>query len=44
MAMPNIYKAATELCQPDDLFMIVDGDDQLLGKQVLKLFNAAFQK
>lgn len=24
--------------------MIVDGDDELVGRQVLKLFNAVFQK
>jgi hypothetical protein len=24
--------------------MIIDGDDQLVGKQVFKLFNAVFQK
>ena len=24
--------------------MIVDGDDELIGRQVLKVFNAAFQK
>ncbi len=24
--------------------MVVDGDDELIGRQVLKLFNSAFQK
>jgi len=41
--MPNLRWAATSFCKPDDIFMIVDGDDELLGRQVLKLFNAVFQ-
>ena len=41
--MPNLRRAAKELCRPQDIFLIVDGDDELLGRQVLKLFNAIFQ-
>lgn len=44
MAMPNIFSAAHEHCKPWELFIIVDGDDELVGKQVLKNFNAAFQR
>lgn len=43
-AMPNLRKAALEYCQPKEIFLVVDGDDFLLGRQVLKLFNANFQK
>lgn len=43
MAMPNIYRAAHEFCKSYELFMIVDGDDELIGKQVFKFFNAIFQ-
>ena len=42
--MPNIRKAAKEYCKPDEIFMIIDGDDEMLGRQVLKLFNSVFQK
>jgi len=44
MAMYNLRRAAMEFCQPQEIFMIVDGDDELLGRQVLHLFNAVFQK
>lgn len=44
MAMPNIYRAAKELCRPYEIFMIVDGDDELIGKQILKFFNSQFQE
>jgi glycosyltransferase involved in cell wall biosynthesis len=43
-AMPNLRRAAREFCKPYEIFMIIDGDDELLGRQVLKLFNAVFQK
>jgi len=41
--MPNLRKAAMEYCLPMDIFMIVDGDDELLGRHVLKFFNSQFQ-
>lgn len=43
-AMANLRTAAKEHCRPEEIFMIVDGDDELLGRQVLKLFNAVFQE
>ena len=43
-AMYNIRNAAKSHCDPKDIMIIVDGDDQLIGKQVFKLFNAVFQK
>jgi glycosyltransferase involved in cell wall biosynthesis len=42
MAMPNIYKAAHDYCKPHEIFIIVDGDDELVGRQVFKHFNAIF--
>ena len=42
MALPNQLEAARDFCQPEELMLILDGDDFLLGRQVLKLFNAVF--
>ena len=42
--MFNLRRAALEYCRPNEIFLIVDGDDELLGRQVLKLFNSLFQK
>ena len=42
-AMPNLRIAAKQYCKPEDIFLIVDGDDELLGRQVFKLFNSVFQ-
>lgn len=41
--MPNLHKAIHQFCQPYELLLIVDGDDELVGKQILKFFNAIFQ-
>lgn len=43
-AMHNLRTAARQHCKPEEIFMVVDGDDELIGRQVLKLFNAHFQK
>ncbi len=43
-AMYNLRRAAMEFCRPQQIFMIVDGDDELIGRYVLKLFNAYFNK
>lgn len=43
-AMANLKRAASEMCKKDDIFLIVDGDDELIGKHVLKVFNAVFHK
>lgn len=42
MALLNILDAAQNFCNQNDIFMVIDGDDYLLGKYVFKLFNAAF--
>jgi hypothetical protein len=31
-------------CKPEEIYMKIDGDDELIGRQVLKLYNAVFQK
>lgn len=42
MALPNILDAAYNFCRPEEIFIVIDGDDYLLGKLAFKLFNAAF--
>jgi hypothetical protein len=41
--MYNIHTAAKKHCHPEEIMIIIDGDDELVGRQVFKLFNAAFQ-
>lgn len=40
----NIRNASKNFCKEEDIIIVVDGDDELLGRQVLKLFNAVFQE
>jgi hypothetical protein len=42
--MANIYNAVYNYCRPGEILAVVDGDDELVGKQVFKLFNAAYHK
>ena len=39
----NIRNASKKFCNEEDIIIVVDGDDELLGRQVLKLFNSVFQ-
>lgn len=41
--MANLRRAAMDYCQPQEIFLVVDGDDELIGRQVLRLYNAVFQ-
>ena len=41
--MFNVKQAADEFCKPREIMMVVDGDDELIGRQVLKLYNSIFQ-
>lgn len=41
-AIPNIYLAATQYCKPTDILALVDGDDELLGVNVFKVFNSMY--
>lgn len=43
-AMFNLRMAAKQYCKPEEIFLIVDGDDELIGRQVFKLLNSVFQK
>lgn len=42
MALTNILDAAHNFCKPEEIFIVVDGDDYLLGYLVFKLFNYGF--
>lgn len=39
----NILNAAFNYCKKDSILVLVDGDDQLIGKQVFKFINAIYQ-
>ena len=38
-ALPNIHTAVMEHCEPDDIVILVDGDDWLINKKVLSYLN-----
>jgi hypothetical protein len=42
--MANIYDAVHNKCKSGEIVMLLDGDDSFLGRQVMSLFNAAYQK
>lgn len=42
--MENIYNAVFNSCSEDSVAVILDGDDELIGRNVFKLFNAKYQK
>lgn len=42
--MENIYNAAFNSCSEDSVAVILDGDDELIGRNVFKLLNAKYQK
>lgn len=42
--MPNLRYAALNFCKSYEIFLIIDGDDELISKNVLKLFSAIFQQ
>ena len=42
-SVASIRNASKNFCTEKDIVIVVDGDDELLGRQVLKLFNAVFQ-
>lgn len=39
----NILNAAFNFCQKDSIQILIDGDDQLIGKQVFKVVSAQYQ-
>ena len=40
----NVYMAAHEYCKEGEIMILLDGDDSLIGRQVLSLLNAVYQK
>lgn len=40
----NIINAAFNFCHEDDVQMLIDGDDQFIGKHALQVMNSAYQK
>jgi glycosyltransferase involved in cell wall biosynthesis len=42
-AVPNIHMAITKHCKPNEIGFFVDGDDELVGRKVFKVFNAIYQ-
>ena len=43
-ALENIYIASRDYCSPDSVAITLDADDEFIGKNVLKIFNAAYQR
>ena len=43
-AGPNIHKAITNHCGADSIVVLVDGDDEVLGRYPLKVFNHVYHK
>lgn len=41
-ALANRDYVTRNLCQPGDIVMDVDGDDALIGKQVLNMYNRLY--
>lgn len=44
LALANIHYAITNKCKSGEIVMLLDGDDSFLGRQVMSLFNAVYQK
>lgn len=42
-AVPNIDKAIRENCDEEAIAVLVDGDDEILGKDALQVFNSVYQ-
>lgn len=43
-AVPNIHLAVTKYCREDEIVVLVDGDDELLGREILRVFAAVYEK
>jgi hypothetical protein len=43
-ALENIYNAVMNSCSEDSIVLNLDGDDEFIGKNVLKIFNANYQR
>lgn len=40
----NILNAAFNYCNTDDIQILVDGDDEIIGRHVFSLLNGIYQK
>ena len=40
----NRHQAITDYCHPADIILDLDADDQLIGSQVFKFFNALYSQ
>ena len=40
--MENIYYTVHNICSEDSISMIMDGDDEFVGKNALKIFNVGY--
>lgn len=40
----NIINAAFNYCDEDDIQVLLDGDDELIGKNSFQLLNSAYQQ
>jgi glycosyltransferase involved in cell wall biosynthesis len=43
-AMENIYDAELNYCSEDSITLTLDGDDELIGRNAIKLFNANYHR
>ena len=43
-SLANRHKAITQYCHEDDIIVDIDADDELIGSQVLKFFNALYHQ
>ena len=43
-AVENIYYTVHKYCDYNQISYIIDGDDELIGTQVFKLYNALYQE
>ena len=42
--MANIYNSVHSFCKEGEILIIVDGDDEMIGRYVLQLFNAFYHQ
>jgi cellulose synthase/poly-beta-1,6-N-acetylglucosamine synthase-like glycosyltransferase len=43
-ALPILYYGIHKYCNPGEIVYMVDGDDELIGTQIFKIYNAIYQK
>jgi hypothetical protein len=42
--LANIHQGVTQYCEPEDIVALVDGDDELIGVNILKVFNSVYKQ